>query len=120
MKQIDEQSKSNPNLLTGQQCWTEIQKLTVKTIIACHQGIAHSYRSAKPQDTESSLCFQILGFDIFIDHKARPWLIEVNQSPSFQADSPLDQKIKLGVLSDAVKILSLSLKRKLRYLTQIK
>jgi D-alanine-D-alanine ligase-like ATP-grasp enzyme len=57
---------------------------------------------------EGSLCFQILGFDIFVDRKARPWLIEVNQSPSFQTDSPLDRKVKLGVISDAINILSLS------------
>jgi D-alanine-D-alanine ligase-like ATP-grasp enzyme len=66
------------------------------------------YRSTKPQDCESNLCFQILGFDIFIDKKAKPWLIEVNQSPSFQADSGLDQKVKSGVLADAFKILGLS------------
>jgi tubulin polyglutamylase TTLL6/13 len=74
------------------------------------------YRSAKPQDVESNLCFQVLGFDIFIDTKAKPWLIEVNQSPSFCTDSPLDQKVKFGVLSDSINILNLSVKRKNKYL----
>lgn len=78
--------------------------------------MAHMYRSAKPQDVESNLCFQVLGFDIFIDTKAKPWLIEVNQSPSFCTDSPLDQKVKLGVLSDSINILNLSVKRKNKYL----
>jgi len=53
-----------------------------------------------------------LGFDIFIDKKAKPWLIEVNQSPSFTTDSPLDKKVKRGVLTDAFKMLNLSWKRK--------
>ena len=76
------------------------------------------YRSAKPQDLETNLCFQILGFDIFIDKKAKPWLIEVNQSPSFCTDSPLDLKVKYGVLSDAFKVLNLSQKRKNKYINQ--
>jgi len=50
------------------------------------------------------LCLQILGFDIFLDKKAKPWLIEVNQSPSFLAESPLDDKVKKGLLVDAIKL----------------
>jgi D-alanine-D-alanine ligase-like ATP-grasp enzyme len=65
---------------------------------------------------ETNLCFQVLGIDIFLDRKAKPWLIEVNQSPSFATDSPLDQTIKLGVLSDAFRILNLTQARKQAYL----
>lgn len=78
------------------------------------------YKSAKPQDLESNLCFQVLGFDIFIDVKGKPWLIEVNQSPSFSTDSPLDLKIKQGVLIDSLNILNLSIKRKNKYLAQMR
>ena len=45
--------------------------------------VHHLYRSCQPDDIENSLCFQILGFDIMIDHKLKPQLIEVNQMPSF-------------------------------------
>jgi tubulin polyglutamylase TTLL6/13 len=45
----------------------------------------------------------VLGFDIFIDTRGKPWLIEVNQSPSFCTDSPLDEKVKKGVLGDAIR-----------------
>jgi len=40
------------------------------------------------------MCFEILGFDIMIDSKANPWVIEVNHAPSFTTDTPLDFRIK--------------------------
>ena len=49
-----------------------------------------------------------------IDHKIRPYLIEVNQMPSFCTDSPLDYKIKKGVINDVLAILNLSTKRRNR------
>lgn len=61
---------------------------------------------------------QILGFDIFLDNRARPWLIEVNQSPSFMTDSPLDEKVKKGVLVDSIRQLNLSWKRRSKYMAQ--
>lgn len=62
------------------------------------------------------MCFQILGFDIFIDIHGKPWLIEVNQSSSFCTDSPLDYKVKYGLLCDSIKMLNLSQKRKNKYI----
>jgi tubulin polyglutamylase TTLL6/13 len=53
------------------------------------------------------MCFEILGFDIFLDHKCRPWLLEVNHSPSFTTDTPLDHSIKDRVISDALSLLDL-------------
>ena len=40
----------------------------------------------------------MLGFDVMFDHQLRPFLIEVNHSPSFTCDSPLDTTVKSAVL----------------------
>jgi hypothetical protein len=40
-----------------------------------------------------------------IDRHFRPSLIEVNQSPSFATDSPLDYQVKKSVLTDTFKLL---------------
>ena len=45
-------------------------------------------------------CFEIYGFDVIIDQKLRPWLLEVNVSPSLSSSSPLDKQIKTRLLSD--------------------
>lgn len=58
------------------------------------------------------MCFEILGFDIFLDDKIKPWLIEVNSLASFATDSPLDKKIKQDLVEETIKLLNLSAKRK--------
>ena len=49
-----------------------------------------------------SNCFEILGFDVLIDEKFKPWLIEINHAPSFASDTPFDFKIKKDVIADAI------------------
>lgn len=60
------------------------------------------------------MCFEILGIDIFIDEKLKPWLIEVNSLPSFATDSPLDKKIKYDVVYETIAMLNMNQKRKRR------
>ena len=42
------------------------------------------------------------GYDVLIDDELRPWLIEVNASPSLECDWPLDHRIKGRLLRDTV------------------
>lgn len=58
------------------------------------------------------MCFEILGFDIILDDKGKPILLEVNQAPSFATDSPLDYEIKKGLFMDTFKLLGLSVEKK--------
>jgi len=51
------------------------------------------------------MCFEILGFDIMLDQKLKPLLIEINHAPSFNTDSNLDYEIKKNVLEDTFGIL---------------
>ena len=54
------------------------------------------------------MCFEILGIDIFLDDKLKPWLIEVNSLPSFATDSPLDKKIKYDVVYKTIAMLNMN------------
>jgi len=58
------------------------------------------------------MCFEILGFDILIDHKLRPYVLEVNHCSSYGTDSPLDKKVKLDLMKDTFTMLNLTVKRK--------
>jgi len=53
-----------------------------------------------------------------IDSQLKPWLLEVNQSPSFKTDANLDMRIKGQLINDTLKLLNLSHPRKMRYITR--
>ena len=80
--------------------------------------LSHTYRSCQPDDVENSMCFEILGFDVFIDEKLKPWIIEVNHTPSFSTDSPLDFKVKKNLIQDTIRLLNLSYFKKMKYKRQ--
>ena len=85
----------------------EINDIVIKTLFSCDQSVRHSYRAAYPNHVGGSACVEILGFDIMLDDKLRPWLLEVNRSPSFSCDSQLDAEIKHGVLRQSMRMLNL-------------
>eukprot|EP00826_Nyctotherus_ovalis_P024158 TRINITY_DN1870_c0_g3_i2.p1 TRINITY_DN1870_c0_g3~~TRINITY_DN1870_c0_g3_i2.p1 ORF type:complete len:618 (-),score=184.58 TRINITY_DN1870_c0_g3_i2:208-1884(-) len=92
-----------------------IKEIIVKTLCSVQPELANSYRSCQPSDDKNDKCFEILGFDILIDSKFKPWLLEVNHSPSFSTDTPFDMKIKLKLITDTVKILHILPKKRLKY-----
>jgi hypothetical protein len=55
-----------------------------------------------------SQCFEVLGFDVILDQNLKPWVLEVNHSPSLTCDSQIDQDIKESLLMDTVHMLGLA------------
>ncbi len=56
--------------------------------------------------------FIILRFDIILDENLKPWLLEVNHTPSFHTDSPLDEQVKRNLILDTLLIENISNKAK--------
>ena len=48
-----------------------------------------------------------------LDEKLKPWILEVNHSPSFSTDSPLDFKIKKNLIVDVLQLMNLSWTKKM-------
>ena len=49
-------------------------------------------------------CFGLLGFDVLINSDLKPWLLEVNLSPSLACDSLMDLKIKHSLFVDTINL----------------
>jgi hypothetical protein len=64
--------------------------------------LCKNYRSAVTYEKNNSKCFEILGFDILIDEEFKPWLLEVNFTPSFTVDSILDFNIKKELIKNTL------------------
>ncbi|CAI2361812.1 unnamed protein product [Moneuplotes crassus] len=96
--------------------WDEIKDIIRKTIMSIQDNLSHSYKSLQPRSKRMDMCFEILGFDIMIDSYGQPWLIEVNQAPSFATGSEIDRKVKEGLISDTFKILNINPRSKRRKL----
>lgn len=85
--------------------WREIDDVIVKTLLSAQNTLQHNYRSCFAHHSEKSACFEILGFDVMLDRRLKPWVIEVNHTPSFHTDSPMDKEIKEQLLQDSFKLI---------------
>lgn len=47
-----------------------------------------------PDVPDNPRCFELFGFDIMLDDKLKPWLIEVNASPAIAITTEQDQIVK--------------------------
>lgn len=88
----------------------KIEQLIVKTLCTVVPSLRHylNIPSKAQYDFDfnsgeiNSHCFEILGFDVLIDEKLKPWLLEINSAPSFSTDTPFDFKIKKDVIADTI------------------
>nr|XP_033807183.1 tubulin polyglutamylase TTLL5 isoform X2 [Geotrypetes seraphini] len=79
-----------------------IEDLTIKAVISGELAIATACKAFVPH---RSSCFELYGFDVLIDANLKPWLLEVNLSPSLACDAPLDLKVKASMISDMFTII---------------
>lgn len=75
-----------------------IKNLCIKTLMAVEPQITTAMRATKHR----SQCFEVYGFDVIIDAKLRPWLLEVNVAPSLSSSSPYDKQVKTMLLCDTL------------------
>ncbi|XP_067892442.1 tubulin polyglutamylase TTLL7 [Heterodontus francisci] len=102
--------------------WNDVSDLVVKTLIVAEPHVLHAYRMCRPGQHPggNSVCFEVLGFDIILDRKLKPWLLEINRAPSFGTDQKIDFEVKKGVLVHALKLLNVRTSDRRKNLVQQK
>jgi len=81
--------------------WSKVYDVIIKALIAGEHPIINGMKRNLSHRTN---CFELLGFDVLLDSDLKPWLLEINLSPSLSADSPLDFTIKTNVISDSLNL----------------
>ncbi|KAL3276741.1 hypothetical protein HHI36_012111 [Cryptolaemus montrouzieri] len=87
--------------------WVKIDDVIIKTIISAWPILKHSYAACFPNHDVIPACCELLGIDIILDRRLNPQILEVNHSPSFHTDTPLDLEVKETLLTDMFAMLNL-------------
>lgn len=95
----------------------QMKDLIIKMIIAVEPPIVDGLNDA---GISSKLCYELYGFDIIIDSNLKPWILEVNISPSFSSSSPFDKTLKTKLICDILTIVGLKPTNHKKYGTEQK
>ncbi|KAG2459620.1 CNPD1 protein, partial [Polypterus senegalus] len=89
--------------------WEKIKDMVIKTIIASDPYVNSLL---KMHVRHPYCCHELFGFDIMLDENLKPWVLEVNISPSLHSNSPLDIKIKGQMIRDLLNLAGFLLPQK--------
>lgn len=88
---IGETSSSTPFYA---EIWKSICLLVLKSLVAVEDKMNHQ-----------PCCFEVFGYDVLIDDNLRPWLLEVNASPSLARENQLDVRVKNAMIEDTIRLI---------------
>ncbi|KAJ2946079.1 hypothetical protein O0L34_g4998 [Tuta absoluta] len=66
--------------------------------------IVHSLKAVAPVMSSDRHCFECYGYDIIIDKELKPWLIEVNASPSMAGTTANDRILKYKLVESILDV----------------
>jgi len=55
-----------------------------------------------------------------LDQKLKPWMLEVNHTPSFGADTSVDEKVKKGLIKNTLEIIQMSVEHRKKVAWEMK
>ena len=76
--------------------WPKIKEVALKTL-EMGEGNIKAHRN----------CFELFGLDMIIEEGSlRVWLLEVNASPSLAVETDMDERVKIPLIQDVVKLVT--------------
>ncbi|TPX46495.1 hypothetical protein SeMB42_g03667 [Synchytrium endobioticum] len=111
--------KTAPNYVAAKGCKWLLRSL--KRYVATHRGqeaaetlfsemeqlVVRALLSVQKVMINDKHCFELYGYDILVDNNLKPWLLEVNASPSLSAETAWDYDLKHAVLNDMFDVVDL-------------
>ncbi|GFY44713.1 tubulin polyglutamylase ttll6 [Trichonephila inaurata madagascariensis] len=98
LRDLDELLTSSS--ISAPKLWGKIDGIIVKTIISALPTLQRLFQMAFPISTPIPSCFELLGFDILLAKSGKPYLLEVNRSPSLGASTLFDKEMKRNLIKD--------------------
>jgi tubulin monoglycylase TTLL3/8 len=95
-----EQLKDHLKSTYGRDMWEEDIVPKVKDIII------HSLQAVQDVMDTRKGSMELLGYDIMIDDQFKPWLIEVNSSPTMEYSTGVTKHLAQNVMESIVKVIS--------------
>ncbi|TDG50701.1 hypothetical protein AWZ03_003005 [Drosophila navojoa] len=89
--------------------WATVDDAIIKTVISAWPVLKHNYHVCFPKHDKIQACFQLLGFDILVDWKLKPYILEVNHTPSLAGGEPVDFEVKRPLIRDTLNLISMPL-----------
>ncbi|XP_017485280.1 PREDICTED: tubulin polyglutamylase TTLL13 isoform X1 [Rhagoletis zephyria] len=98
--------------------WANIDDIIIKTVLSAWPMLKHNYHACFPTHDKIQACFEILGFDILVDSKLKPYVLEVNHSPSYHTHELVDRQVKKALIRDTLLMVSTPLADKKQILRE--
>lgn len=96
LQQLEQYMDRQRNERRWQQVW-ECIKDCVRKALVCVEDVIPA----------APCTFELFGFDVLLDEDYRPWVLEVNASPSLEVDSAQDEDVKPKLIDDVVTLLNI-------------
>jgi len=87
--------------LDSKPVWEKIKDMVIKTMISAEHVM---WPLARTNLASQYNCYELFGFDFLLDADLKPWLIEVNISPSLHSSSSLDLDVKSPLATEVFNI----------------
>uniref|UniRef100_A0A4W5JCK2 Uncharacterized protein n=1 Tax=Hucho hucho TaxID=62062 RepID=A0A4W5JCK2_9TELE len=106
--------KHSENFVRDDDTGSKSSLLPIKTLVSAHPILKHNYHTCFPNHAAGSACFEILDFDVLLDHQqalgARSDALFLGEPlpPSFPTDLWFDREEKNGLLYDSLVLINLA------------